>query len=159
MSNLDRLRYNLINWTSLPKAIVSKNLTIFLRSKNIGSLIKLLAGLKCLATKTKRFWKWHFWTLGKISALGNGYGSVGRAVASNSRGQQFESSHRKNVYTNIYCQLFWKDKNKEKEAWNGPFLKEHFRRLVRYLMASTLARKKINLSIYQCDQIGLFWNI
>ena len=53
-----------------------------------------------------------------------GYGSVGRAVASNSRGQQFESSHRKNVYTNIYCQLFWKDKNKEKEAWNGPFLKE-----------------------------------
>ena len=40
----------------------------------------------------------------------------------------------------------------EKEA----FLKEHFRRLVRYLMASTLARKKINLSIYQCDQIGLF---
>ena len=52
-----RFVYNLINWTSLPKAIVSKNLTIFLRSKNIGSLIKLLAGLKCLATKTKRFWK------------------------------------------------------------------------------------------------------
>ena len=26
--------------------------------------------------------------------------------------------------TFIYCQLYWKDENKEKEAENGPFLKK-----------------------------------
>ena len=24
----------------------------------------------------------------------------------------------------VYYQLYWKDENKEKEAWNGPFLKK-----------------------------------
>ena len=50
-------------------------------------------------------------------------GSVGRAVASDSRGQQFESSHRQKFKLYIYCQLYWKDENKEKEAGNGQFLK------------------------------------
>ena len=58
----------------------------------------------------------------KVKQLGSGRGSVGREVASNSRGLQFESSQRQNLYwTFIYCQLFWKDENKEKEAENGPF--------------------------------------
>ena len=56
--------------------------------------------------------------------LGSGCGSVGRVVASDSRGPQFESSHRQKFILNIYCQLYWKDKNKEKEAGNGPFLKK-----------------------------------
>ena len=52
----------------------------------------------------------------------SGCGSVGRAVASNSRGPRFESSHREQFILNIYCQLYSKkDKNKEKEAGNGPF--------------------------------------
>ena len=35
----------------------------------------------------------------------------------------FESSHQQNFYwTFIYCQLYWKDKNKEKEAENGLFI-------------------------------------
>ena len=53
--------------------------------------------------------------------MGSGCGSVGRAVASNSRGPRFESSHREKFILNIYCQLYLKDENKEKEAGNGPF--------------------------------------
>ena len=59
--------------------------------------------------------------------LGSGCGSVGRAVASNTRGPQFESSHpQKFIYILNICLLstvFWKDENKEKGAENGPFLK------------------------------------
>ena len=58
------------------------------------------------------------------SCLGSGCGSVGRAVASNSRGKLFESSHRQKFILNVYCQLYWKDENKEKEAWNGLFKKD-----------------------------------
>ena len=36
---------------------------------------------------------------------GSGCGSVGRVVASDSRGPQFESSHRRKFILNIYCQL------------------------------------------------------
>ena len=50
---------------------------------------------------------------------GSGCGSVGRAVAFDSRGPQFESSHRPNIY--IYCQLYLKDENKVKR---GHFKKE-----------------------------------
>ena len=60
---------------------------------------------------------------------GSGCGSVGRAVASNTKGLQFESSHRqKFIYILNICLLstvYWKDENKkEKEAGNGPFLKK-----------------------------------
>ena len=51
----------------------------------------------------------------------SGCGSDGRAVASNSRGPRFKSSHRQNLYKTFYCQLYWKDENKEKEAANGTF--------------------------------------
>jgi len=37
---------------------------------------------------------------------GSGGGSVGRAVASNSRGPRFESSHQQKFILNIYCQLY-----------------------------------------------------
>ena len=57
----------------------------------------------------------------KIYLSGSGCGSVGRAVASDSRGLQFESTHRQKFILNIYCQLFWKDENNEKEAGNDPF--------------------------------------
>ena len=52
-----------------------------------------------------------------------GCGSVGRVVASNSRGTRFESGHRHKFILNIYGQVNWKDENKEKEAGNGPFKK------------------------------------
>ena len=61
---------------------------------------------------------------------GSGCGSVGRAVAPDTKGTRFESSHRqKFIYVlNIYLlsTVYWKDKNKEKEAGNGPFLKNHW---------------------------------
>ena len=43
-----------------------------------------------------------------------GSGSVGRAVASYSRGPRLESSHRQKFILNIYCQLYWKYENREK---------------------------------------------
>ena len=55
------------------------------------------------------------------NSTGSGGGSVGRAVASDSRGPRFESSLRQKSIFNICSQLYWKDENKEKEARNGPF--------------------------------------
>ena len=58
----------------------------------------------------------------KIKHMGSGCGAVGRAVASDTRGPGFESSHRQ-LLLNIYLLLAVcrKDENKEKEAGNGPF--------------------------------------
>ena len=54
-------------------------------------------------------------------ALGLWRRSVGKAVASNSRGPRFESHHQQKCILNVYCQLYWKEENKEKEAGNGQF--------------------------------------
>ena len=57
-------------------------------------------------------------------ALGSDCGSVGRTIASETRGLQFESSHRQKLLILNICILstvFGKDKNKEKESGNGPF--------------------------------------
>ena len=53
---------------------------------------------------------------------GSGGGAVGKAAASNTRGLRFESQHRKVLLNVVYCQLYLKDENKEKEAGSGPFL-------------------------------------
>ena len=57
-----------------------------------------------------------------ISFEGSGCGAVGRAVASDTRGPGFKSSHRQ-LLLNIYLLLTVcrKDENKEKEAGSGPF--------------------------------------
>ena len=55
--------------------------------------------------------------------LGRGGGSAGRAVASDSRGPRFESSHSQKIILNIYNQLYRKDENKEKEAGSAHFKK------------------------------------
>ena len=53
--------------------------------------------------------------------MGSGCGSVGRAVASNSRGPQFEFRHRQKFILNMLLSVVLKRrKNKEKEAGNGP---------------------------------------
>ena len=54
---------------------------------------------------------------------------LGRAVASDTRGLQFESSHRQKFINiehlySVNCVL--KDENKEKEAGNGPFKKRYW---------------------------------
>ena len=56
--------------------------------------------------------------------MGSGCGSVGRAVASKTRGLRFESSHWQtfiNIEHLYTVNLYLKDENKEKEAGNGPF--------------------------------------
>ena len=59
---------------------------------------------------------------------GSGCGSVGRAVAFDTRGQRFESSHRQKfiliLNTCLLSTVHWKDENKEKEAGYGPFFKK-----------------------------------
>ena len=61
----------------------------------------------------------------KKQCQGNGCGSIGIAVASDTRGLRFESSHRQNLYwTFFYRQLYWTDENKEKEAGNDPVFKK-----------------------------------
>ena len=47
-----------------------------------------------------------------------------RAVASDSRGPRFESSHRPKLLLNVYCQLYRKDENKEKGGRESPIQKD-----------------------------------
>ena len=60
---------------------------------------------------------------GLIGPWGSGCGSVGREVASDTRDPRFESTHRQIFIFKLYNR---KDKNKEKEkeAGNGPSLKK-----------------------------------
>ena len=49
--------------------------------------------------------------------MDRGCGSVGWAVASNTLGPRFDSkSSAKFILSNAYCQLYWKDENKEKRG-------------------------------------------
>ena len=65
-----------------------------------------------------------FFNLKNLLAMGSGCGSVGRAVASNSRGPWFEFSHQQTFILNIvFCQLYWKYENKIKRGREGPFKK------------------------------------
>ena len=52
--------------------------------------------------------------------LGTSCGSVGRTVASDTRGLWFESSRRQSFITSIVSVNCLKDENKEKEAGSGP---------------------------------------
>ena len=56
-----------------------------------------------------------------LSRLGRGCRSVGRAVASDTRGLRFKSSHAQ-IFIQSICLLssVWKYENIEKEAGNGP---------------------------------------
>ena len=60
----------------------------------------------------------------QTSNQGSGCGSVDRAVTCSSRGPRFESNHQQKFILNIYCQLYRKDENEEKEAGNGSFKKQ-----------------------------------
>ena len=52
--------------------------------------------------------------------MASGCGAVGGAIASDTRGPWFESSHRQNL--NVQSNAFEKTKIKKKEAGNGPIL-------------------------------------
>ena len=85
--------------------------------------IDLLQKLYCLFEKTKNkgkrgrvgpFLKESFW--------GSGCSSVGRAVASDTRGPRFESSHRQNFISNTNC--IEKTKIKKERSEMAEFLKK-----------------------------------
>ena len=84
----------------------------------------------------------------------SGCGSVGRVVASNSRGPRFESSHRQNfIYMLNICLLStvcWKDENKEKKgAGNGPFfIKKVNLLLIRQSKAAEFKQVKLEVNLY-----------
>ena len=84
----------------------------FASFQNENCLDEELGFLGLKANRTVRLvWKKTF------SVIGSGCGSVGRAVASDTRGPWSESSHWQLLYRSFnYCQLYWKDENKEKEA-------------------------------------------
>ena len=79
---------------------------------------------------------------------GSGCGTVGRAVAYDTRGPGFESSHRQ-LLLNIYLLLTVcrKDENKEKEAGNGPSFKK-----TKYLISN----KENNHNVVVVAQL-FFW--
>ena len=61
--------------------------------------------------------------------MGSGYGSVGRAVASNTRVHGSNPVIDEFLHTLehlfTYCQLYWKDEIKEKRQWMAHCLKKH----------------------------------
>ena len=85
----------------------------------------------------------------------SGCGSVGRVVDSNSRGPQFKSSHRQKFMWNVYCQLYWKDANKEKEAGICQFLKNNFVTLICQSCFCKFHQIYWRTPCSQCDQVGL----
>ena len=91
-----------------------------------------------------------FWG-SKLDYLGSGCGSVGRAVASDTRGPRFEYSHRQKFiyWTFIYCGLFWKDENKEKIM--AHFLKKLDYFLLWHLITLRKSSRKIDI-IWQIAQ-------
>ena len=105
---------------SLPFAVVSVT--------RLGYFWKVLATK--FPTKETRNTRWLFelFFKQKLSTknrliLGSGCGSVGRAVASNSGGPWFESSHQQKFILNIYCQLKKTTKIKKKRPGMAHFLK------------------------------------
>ena len=58
-----------------------------------------------------------------IKMLGSGCGSDGRASLTIPEVRSSNPVIGNKIY-NIYCQMYWKDENKEKEAENGPFLQK-----------------------------------
>ena len=63
---------------------------------------------------------------------GSGCGAVGRAVASDTRGPRFESSHRRNFIHVFTINCIEKTKIKKKEAGNGPFFLKKNYHLIKY---------------------------
>ena len=59
--------------------------------------------------------------------MGSGCGSVGTAVASDTRDPQFESRHWQSFIYQLYIR---KDDKKEKEAGNGPSFKKAYYGLI-----------------------------
>ena len=58
------------------------------------------------------------------SFWGSRWGSVGKAVASDTRGLRFESHHCQSFIEHFNYQVYWKDENKEKRGREWPIKKK-----------------------------------
>ena len=73
--------------------------------------------IKSLSERRKIYSRW----VKNSRQSGSGCGSVGKAVASDTRVRGLNPVIGEVLLDIVNCQLFWKDENKEKEAENGPF--------------------------------------
>ena len=95
--------------------------------------------------------------------MGSGCCSVGRAVASDTRDPRFESSRWQNLYwIFVYCELYWNDENKEKEAGNCPFLQMfelfHFP-FLRTNCCEQLSKKWLIKFCVSEKNVKIFWSV
>ena len=87
----------------------------------------------------------HIWVdcfLNLLILLGSGCGSVGRAVAFNTRGPWFDSSHRQNFIEHLFIiNCIEKTKINKKEAGNGPLF---FKKKLNFVHLDPLPNKVSN---------------
>ena len=84
------------------------------------------------------------------------FGIAGRAVACNTGGSRFESSHRQNLYwTFVSCQLYWKDENKEKRGREWPIfnncLKSKNAKRKKLVVRTTVVWRKVCSAVIDFD--------
>ena len=102
-------------WTNKTDGFAKEYDLSFCRTKNqffshsVGNCLSILIFDPPFERLLQKFCPWQ-----RLVLRGSGCGSVGRAVASKSRGPQFKSSHWQTFILNIYCQLYWKDENKKR---------------------------------------------
>ena len=89
--------------------------------------------------------------------MSSGWGSIGWVIASYSRGHRFES---------IYCQLYWKDENKQKRGLEWAIFEEEKRDKDEFNVCGACLRKWLCVLVWEngererkvgrwkCDQIG-----
>ena len=73
--------------------------------------------IKSLSERRKIYSRW----VKNSRQSGSGCGSVGKAVASDTRVRGLNPVIGEVLLDIVNCQLYWKFENKEKEAENGPF--------------------------------------
>ena len=105
--------------------IGNSSFSLFLSWQQIGKECRIKVADDWIRTGSSGIGADNATTTGLTFAIsGSGCSSVGRAFASNTRGPRFESSHRQLILNQYFLlTICRKDKNKEKEAPNGPFKK------------------------------------
>ena len=91
--------------------------------------------------------------------MGSGWGSVGRTVASDAKGPQFESRQQQKFSMKTFSVNCWKDENKDIEAGNGPFLQKKWARMCSALswwrIASTASMVSTSLTASTASRLFL----
>ena len=91
--------------------------------------------------------------------MGSCCGTVGRAVASDTRGPRFESSHRQNFINVFTINCIEKTKIKKKETVNGPFKKTQqlIQACITFYLLKIAAVTRVCRSVINCRIT--FWGL